>query len=139
LHSSNLDTDLIQAYRAAVYRIDDRFDLKIDQHSPELKAWLHRHGIESCALITAANPAGRLRSPAFNSQVNGELEALIIEFGHIYCPTVALDPLSQWPPEAGFLIGGIDYADAESLAQRFDQNAWVWSQVDAVPRLRLLR
>lgn len=129
----------MRAYRAAVYRIDDRFDLKIDRYSAELDAWQHQHGLSTSALVTAANPAGRLCSPAFNSKVNGQLKALIIASGTVCCPTLSLDPLNQWPPEAGFLIGGIGYADAESLAQRFDQNAWVWSQADAVPSLRLLR
>ncbi len=137
--SSQLDADLIRAYRAAVYRIDEAFDLTIDDYSEALDAWQRRYDLESSALITACNPAGQRCSSAFNAKANRELENLIVKAGHPYCSTLARDPQNQWPPEAGFLIGGIACADAEALAQAFDQNAWVWSAADAVPRLRLLR
>jgi hypothetical protein len=139
LNSSQLDADLIRAYREAVYRIDEAFELRIDRYSAELEAWQHHRGVESSALITAFNPAGRRCSPDFNQQAHRHLKRLILESGRPHCPTVALDPRNDWPPEAGFLIGGLGAVEADALAQAFDQNAWVWAQCDAVPRLRLMR
>ncbi len=51
--------DLIAAYRATLYRVDDRdgpFTLRVDRESPELRDLLGRCGVDAAAFLTAWNP-----------------------------------------------------------------------------------
>ena len=45
----------------------------------------------------------------------------------------------KWPAEPSFLALGIDLVTAKILGRHFDQNALVWINDDAIPRLVLLR
>jgi len=48
-------------------------------------------------------------------------------------------PANDWDGEASFLVFGLSLNDATTLCTQFEQNAFVWSGADAVPRLILLR
>jgi hypothetical protein len=48
-------------------------------------------------------------------------------------------PASDWPPEASFLVFGIDLETAKDLCRQLQQDAFVWATLDWVPRLILLR
>ena len=50
-----------------------------------------------------------------------------------------LDPADSWPAEKSFFVPGLDLNTSQSLGQQFDQNAIVWIDSDAIPRLILLR
>ncbi|NDY95121.1 DUF3293 domain-containing protein [Wenzhouxiangella sp. C33] len=136
---SRLDGALIAAYRAALYRIADRFDLKIDQASPELAAWQLAHKVDCSALLTACNPAGQRVDERVNQSATAALAARIRRAHWPHSPTLGLDPAGRWPAEPGFLVGGLALAPARELGRLFDQNAIVWAGSDAVPRLILLR
>lgn len=139
LLSTELHPDLISAYQRACYRIAERFDVRIDDYSPDLDCWQQQQSVETSALITAYNPKSQRGSHADNRVATRQLEQWIVETRWPYCPAINLDPQDQWPPEPGFLIGGLDQSQAESLARTFGQNALVWTRSDAVPRLLLLR
>lgn len=50
-----------------------------------------------------------------------------------------VDPSGKWPPEKSFFVPGLDLNTARSIGQQFNQNAIVWIDSEAIPRLILLR
>ncbi len=51
----------------------------------------------------------------------------------------SIDPSGKWPAEESFLALGIDLLVAKSIGRKFGQNAIVWMDSAAIPRLVLLR
>jgi hypothetical protein len=49
------------------------------------------------------------------------------------------DPAGQWDGEDSFLVLGISLEAAKKLGSQFEQNAIVWADSNAVPKLFLLR
>jgi hypothetical protein len=49
------------------------------------------------------------------------------------------DPSGGWPPEESFLVLGLGLEAARTLGREFHQNALLWTDHDAIPRLILLR
>jgi hypothetical protein len=49
------------------------------------------------------------------------------------------DSIGTWPGEKSFLVLGLDLETAIRLGREFRQNALVWADEDAIPRLILLR
>lgn len=45
----------------------------------------------------------------------------------------------RWEPEESFLILGLEYQQALHLGRHYEQNAIMWAEIDAVPRLILLQ
>lgn len=139
---------LIQAYRKAVYRVQPGridacncagFDLQVDHASSELAALLAcTH--EGCAtLITADNPASQPCSDPHNREQGLRLRAAISALGRSCIETRALDPENHWPPEHGLLVPGLALEPAKRLGIDFGQNAILWANTDACPRLILLQ
>jgi len=48
-------------------------------------------------------------------------------------------PTNGWAGESGFLVFGLTLEAAKTLCPRLEQNGFVWSGADAVPRLILLK
>ncbi len=56
-----------------------------------------------------------------------------------YIEGIGQHPSKQWPGEASYLVFGLELEAAKTLGRALRQNAIVWSDADAVPRLILLR
>ena len=136
---SQIDPELISAYRAAEYRVEDGFVLLIDQPSQALDAWQAAKNVRCSALITACNPAGRQAERRWNQAATADLEAWLEQQNLPFTPAAGLDPQTHWPAEPGFLIAGLNLEPARELGRRFNQNAIVCAGSDATPRLILLR
>jgi hypothetical protein len=67
------------------------------------------------------------------------LIADLIEQGCEFIEGEGVDPNGEWPGETSVLVLDIDRASAERLGSRYDQNAIVWIDTDAIPRLLVLR
>lgn len=50
-----------------------------------------------------------------------------------------IDPTDKWPVEKSFFVPNLDFNTARLLGQQFSQNAIIWMENDATPRLILLR
>jgi hypothetical protein len=48
-------------------------------------------------------------------------------------------PINSWEGEESFLVLGISLAKASEVGRKYDQNAIVWIDTDAIPQLILLR
>lgn len=139
--NSLLDHDLISAYKSTNFHVKTvpALILNVDKVSEGLKILLEDHQVDSAAFITAWNPYSESLSNeeniARNDQLKNELKLRSLKFLEGF----GQDPLGQWPGEESFLILGVSLETSKKLGVKFKQNAIVWSDKDAVPKLLLLR
>lgn len=140
--SSTISGSLIANYTRADYRIGtaaDRITLKIDQYSEPLAQFLATLNQSCAAIISAYNPYSQLLSDEENVAAHESLGHFLACHAYQGIESVHTDPAGVWPAEKSFFIPGIDMHSAQSLGQQFSQNAIVWIERDAIPRLVLLR
>lgn len=116
------------AYRRTTYRatIDGRtVELRIGAPAPALDALLAGHGCCRWVWLTAVNPASRQLTDADNARRLQALGERLRRGGWPHWLASAAADTGDWPPEAGFLVGGIALPDAVALAADFGQNALV--------------
>jgi hypothetical protein len=139
---SDIPADLIDAYRAAEYRIDlgeEVFSLHLQEHSPELARLLAESGQRCALFMTAYNPRSEVHDPGANHAAHVRLRTALEPLAAQILEGVGLDPSGSWPAEPGYLALGVEREAAAALGRQFGQNAVVWSGADAVSKLILLR
>lgn len=140
-YNTKLDSELISAYNSTIFHVNTApsFILKVDIKSNELNSLLIIKDKESAAFITAFNPLSVSLSDTENQSRNlmlkSDLERLQLE----YIDGFGQDPEGTWDSEASFLVLGIDLDVASNLGNKYQQNAILWSDHTAIPRLILLR
>lgn len=130
--------DLLESYRNACYELHlstGAVVLKVDVPCPELGELLLSAGVSGAALLTAYNPGSDQRSFVQNAAAQQTLKLRLLREGYRLTPATAIDPAGQWPHEPGFLVLGISFADAMSIARDFQQLAFLWCNASAVPLL----
>lgn len=141
-HASSLEHELIAAYRAAQYRVDHDppFTLTVDVRSPALARLMRQLGHMSAMFITAWNPLGRRLPRDQNVLREQRLIEELRDAGLQWIPGAGSDPSGRWTDdEASVVVPGVDRAAACAWGRRHGQNAVLWADTDAVPRLLLLR
>jgi hypothetical protein len=142
LKQSAIPAKLIQCYVAAHYQVrigPDTLTLHIDQHCEPLSKPMQEYGTQCALYITAYNPHSQSQPIETNLTASKQLcDLLSSHSSHIFAGK-SLDPAGKWPAEPSFLALGIDLATSKALGRQFDQNAIVWIDFDAIPRLVLLR
>lgn len=141
---SLLPAALIGAYLATEYRVHASadapgFSLSVGHKSDELLALMKRHKVQTAAYITAFNPLGEALSNAENQRRHKALQADLRWLRLLHFGGVGQGLGGNWTGEESFLILGLGLAKAQQLATQYDQNAYVWSDAQAVPRLVLLK
>lgn len=138
---STIDQALLRAYRETHYIVDGTppLVLRVDVFEPALAALHAQHGCTCSAFITACNPYSEATGPARNAQRQATLVAELHALGLRTLDGCGRHPHNDWPAEASVLALGATLAVARSLAVRHEQNAFVWSGPEAIPRLVLLR
>ena len=138
---SSLDASLIQVYRETHYRIDGvhGLTLLVDEYSPELAALHLKHGVTCSAFITACNPNGIALSERTNIKRQADLGVELKHRGLNYLVGIGTHPHNDWPGEPSYLVFGLAMQAAKALAIKLEQNAFIWSGEDAVPKLVLLK
>lgn len=135
-----ISPELLAAYQATQYRVTGHvpaFTLRIGQRSPELLAHYGDSAQQSAAFITAWNP----RSEACFCDANEARQRhLIVELeenqiSYFLGEGVSADGLWREP---SLLALGIEFAKVKALAEKFEQNAFVYCDGNALPRLILL-
>ena len=141
----HISPELLGAYLRTDYRVITPNDpgnkvkiLKVDQPSDFLAQVLKMHMATQSAFITACNPLSEQLDEASNRERTEQLKNEIKERWRRY-EAEGADPLGQWPPEASFLIVGIEIDDAVMLARKYKQKAFLHSDYlcdrEAIPRL----
>jgi hypothetical protein len=138
---SVIDQRSIQAYLETDYHVhsDAPVKLNIGVANPTLAALHKSHRVESSTFVTACNPF----SQAFDELANAERQAALArelqQRSLTYIEGIGQHPKNEWPGELSFLVLGLSREAAKALGNRHEQNAIVWSGLDAVPELVLLR
>ena len=132
------NSDLLQAYKDAVYRVDGKFDFKIDEYCAELDNLHNTRGVAHSHFITAFNPASQRRPAEENAARHQELGARLDELSVERLPAAGLDPNGECPLEPGYLVFDLDAGSALALGADYGQNAIIAIGSDAVPRLVLV-
>jgi len=132
--SQSEDAALLAAYGATLWLVahPEEGDLPLRLGQP-----FRWPDIIPAAILTAYNPRSQLQSEESNAAANRELGAALADAGASCLATRAHgvgDDAGQWD-EPGFCASGLPLAHAIILASRFDQNAIVWVDIDAVPVL----
>ena len=146
---STLPESLIRAYRETHYKVFAAtgteaiaFTLLTDQVCVELSAAHRRHGADCSAYITACNPYSQSLRPDENAKRQGELARELRSRDLAFDEGVGHHPSNGWEGglgEPSYLVYGLGLDAAKAFARQFEQNAFVFSGIDAVPRLILLR
>jgi hypothetical protein len=140
---TELSRTLVNSYRTALYRVvlapSQSFVLKIKKKSAELEALMKKHSLLTAAYVTAYNSRGKQTEPLVNTRQQKLLLGDIRRTGLPFWEGFGEDETGRWKSEPSFLILGISLADAETLGERYGQNAIVWMENDYVPQLILLR
>ena len=74
-----------------------------------------------------------------NSNLQKQLDEEIKFRGLNSIPGEGKHPIGDWPGESSFLIFDLSLESAKTLGRKFNQNAVVWCNQDAIPQLILLR
>jgi len=144
---TSLDPSLVQAYRETHYRVNGPLGppghhgltLLVDEHSLELADLHLKYGVARSAFITACNPHSMAITDAANMARHADLSSYLQQSGLTYLEGVGQHPHNAWPGEPSYLVLGLAMPDAKALATELEQNAFVWSGEDAVPKLVLLK
>lgn len=138
---TTLSTDLISAYEVTNFHVKAQpaFILNIGKVSEELKFLFKQNNVFSAAFITAWNPYSKSLSEDENNSRNELLKRELITHSLKFLDGFGQDPAGEWAGEDSFLVLGIGLEAAKKLGNQFEQNAIVWLDEDAVPKLILLR
>lgn len=138
--NSKVDAATIEAYRETDYHVhgDSPFTLRVGRHSEALARAQAMHGAGS-AFLTACNPHSRTLDASANRDRHQALKDELMRRGLTFVEGIGEHPTNGWPGEPSVLVLGISLASAKQLGARFEQNAIVWSDVDARPEMILLR
>ncbi len=140
--SSAIAGDLVDSYHHAIYRIDTgpgSIALRIGQFSQPLSDLLNELKCTRAAIISAYNPYSQQLGYDENETAHRSLRKLLIHRSYPIIEGINLDPSGHWPVEKNFFAAGLDFDTAKFIGQKYSQNAILWMDEDAVPRLVLLR
>lgn len=110
------------AYRATAYGVrcqGREVVLRVGSAPPPLPWGACR---QAC-VVTACNPASRLRPAAVNRLAGRRLAWALRRRGLRSVPSVARGDAGDWPPESGLLVFGISRRSAAALGRALRQNA----------------
>jgi hypothetical protein len=138
LTGSQLDHELLQAYLETEYRAAELV-LRIGESNDGLRQAHAHRGVTSSAFVTAWNPYGQSLSSPENGQRHAQLKQLVYARSWQALEGIGQHPNNGWDGEESLLIFGLSLDHAEVVGRQFEQNAIVWADEDAVPRLVLLR
>jgi Protein of unknown function (DUF3293) len=138
---SEISQETVQAYQETEFRVfaENSLVLKISIKSEDLLTLYKDHRSETCAFVTACNPIGDLLSEEKNFNLQKQLEEEIKFRGLNFIPGEGKHPIGSWQGEASFLIFDLSLESAKTLGRKFNQNAIVWCDQNAIPQLILLR
>ena len=138
MHS--ISPNLIRTYREAKFLVQSNtpITLLVGQCNKDLSALLRDHKKTTAAFITAFNPFSKVQTDQENLQAQNGLLKDVKGFGFEAINGYGQDIAEEWPREDSILIIGLTESQAETLADKYSQNAFIWiGSTDAFPALRL--
>ena len=138
---SQLDQALLSAYEITNFHVkaDPAFILNVSKSSEELKLLFKKNRVASATFISAWNPYSKSLSSKENQVRNEQLKNELTLRSFKLIDGFGQDPLGQWDGEDSFLVLGISLESSKKLGVQYEQNAIIWSDKDAIPKLILLK
>jgi hypothetical protein len=109
--------------------------IRIGTENSSLDNLLLVNGVNEWAFITAWNPNGEMSPPEQNYDANQQLLLDLQELNYFILPGWGVGDDRKWPPEASFLVLGINKEQAISLAKRYNQLAIVFGRIGIPSKL----
>jgi len=134
----NLNNQLLTAYRATHYVVHvpaGDFTLRIGVPCPALGDLMMQSDASSAAFLTAYNPQSQTVPDQQNQQAQAVLHATLAKLSLLCLAGSAIDTVGHWPAEPSQLVLGISRAQALALLAQFKQNACVFIDRSAIPKL----
>ncbi len=100
---------------------------------------LKHNNCESAIYLTAWNPFSQTLNEAQNRLRQIDLEKDISDLRLSYLRGYGKGDIGTWPAEPSILILGLSLESGKLLAQKYEQNAFLWCDKNAVPELILMR
>ena len=133
-----ISSELLEAYAKTEYHIDVLASpILVYQRHTEVDNLLIEHDVEEWAYLTSFNPFSQLRSEAENLKSNLSLKNDLANY-QTYSGS-AIDPKGEWPNEDGFLALGLSHLNANELAQKYRQNAFLYGKLNQPTTLQLTK
>ena len=126
------------AYLNTDYHVDApgaAFKLNVGCYSPELDQLHQKFGVSTSLYITAWNPFSELLTDEDNDAKQQALVSDITDLGLDIMNGRGIAQSGDWPPEESIIVLGCDESTAITLSQKYQQNAVVFSDENAIPRL----
>ncbi|WP_061145252.1 nitrile hydratase accessory protein [Caballeronia arvi] len=141
-HRHDLTAATLDAYRAAIYRIDGvdgrpDIDMKVGVANAAVVSLLAHREVASAVFVTAFNPFGEVLAPDENARRLRSLVEYVGALGLRALPGAGVDPMNVWIAEASLFVLGATPDTADVLMTAFAQNAVVYVDRAGVPRLLL--
>lgn len=124
-----ISSELVKAYCDVSYVIhgdDGDIILRVGHINHELALLMKGSGVATAAFITAFNPFSSIQGMEENELNQSALVMDIRALGLQSIPGVGEAPSNLWASESSVLVLGIKFESAECLAEKYQQNAFVW-------------
>lgn len=125
---------LLENYQKARYVVeteDCELELRVGQCNAKFNALIEQQESRQSIFITAFNPQSKLYPLAINRENNEKLLTAIKTGGYRYWDGYGQDDEKKWPKEESFVVLDIKKEDADELAHRFCQNAYLLMTIDS--------
>jgi hypothetical protein len=136
-----ISPELIRAYREAHYIVLDEgteIPLQVGTVNLELARLMSNKNARTASVLTAYNPYSEVKTKQYNELAQMQLRQRLQEKGIAMLDAIGRDAKEQWEPEPSVLALDLTLKEAETLADEFGQNAFIWvPKQDAVIELCL--
>lgn len=135
-----MDPELVEAYQNAEYIIysNKSIVVLVDQYNCALEQLLQEQKTQRAAFITAFNPFSETLDNKQNQQRNERLIGDVEQLGLDFLKGIGRDKSGNWQGEESLLIFDVTFNQAQMLGNRYGQNAILFIEEDAIPKLVLL-
>lgn len=128
-----ISPELVKAYLDAsyvVHGINGDIILKVGHINHELASLMKESSVTTATFITAFNPFSSIQGIEENELNQSALVMDIRALGLQCIPGIGKDPSNIWASESSVLVLGIKFESVEYLAERYQQNAFIWISSD---------
>ena len=124
-----ISPELIRAYREAHYIVfNEGIDIRLQVGAVnlELARLMNDKNARTASVLTAYNPYSEVKTKQDNELAQMQLRQRFKEMGIAILEAVGRDAKEQWEPEPSVLALDLTLKQAETLADEFGQNAFIW-------------
>lgn len=129
-----MKNDLEQHYLDTIYFVfiaGKQYGVRIGEDNlPVINKLFDTETITTAAILTAWNPRSQAIDLTQNKLRNDDLYNLLQEKQYLFFEAVGKGKDTRWPAEEGYFILGINKDEVDKLAVEYEQNAYVWLELN---------